>query len=157
MSNTRARTERNALPLSRLPDLSSSVTSNERREQLLAEAIEEAEDALSISKGDLDSQLNSVAVDWKPLRNCRECQCGSSLEGTATTKTHCRKCGLLFCRRCARQKAALPGHASDTKYAVCNACYKEVTAAARSADTNGNNGHAKEAADGDGAVAEQAF
>lgn len=77
-----------------------------------------------ITKEQIEAELNSVAVEWKPLRNCHECPCGSPLEGTVNKKTHCRKCGNIFCTRCVRTKLELPGHMSKKSVPVCNACHK---------------------------------
>ena len=80
-----------------------------------------------LSRGYLRHVLESVAVEWKPLRNCRQCPCGSSLEGIATTKTHCRRCGKIFCKRCTLYKVELVGDASHRPKPVCNACHKNVS------------------------------
>ena len=77
-----------------------------------------------ITKEQIEAELSSVAVEWKPLRNCYECACGSPLEGTVNKKTHCQKCGNVFCKRCVRTKLELPGHFSKKLVPVCNACHK---------------------------------
>ena len=88
-----------------------------------------------ITKEQIEAELNSVAVEWKPLRNCYECACGSPLEGTVNKKTHCRKCGNVFCKRCVRTKLELPGHFSKKLVPVCNACHKQLVADQRSSQT----------------------
>ena len=50
-------------------------------------------DVVPLSAADLRAQLATVAVDWRPLRQCGECAaCGYDLDGDGTFKKrlHCR-------------------------------------------------------------------
>lgn len=72
--------------------------------------------------------LSSVALDWAPLRSTTACGgCGARF-ATPTleplyVRIHCRRCGKVFCARCSRRRARLPGHADGRPVVVCNNCY----------------------------------
>ncbi|CAH1174176.1 unnamed protein product [Phaedon cochleariae] len=76
-------------------------------------------------------EMESVAVDWKPMRNVTECSCSLTLDQTSK-KMHCRKCGDIFCQRCISKNIALPGHFSQIPVPVCKTCFDTV---ANSAET----------------------
>ena len=81
---------------------------------------------MTLTVEDVMSQLTSVSVDWQPLRGSHECVCGHPFQGNLDRRTHCRRCGRLFCNRCVVQKAVLPGHASKKPTPVCNDCHKAL-------------------------------
>lgn len=66
--------------------------------------------------------LDSVALDWKSLRNSQECSCSANLD-QLSKKTHCRRCGNIFCKRCITKKTSLPGHLDKNNVSVCKPCY----------------------------------
>ena len=87
---------------------------------------EEEEEGIILTVEDVMSQLTSVSVDWQPLRGSHECVCGYPFDGNLDRRTHCRRCGRLFCNRCVVQKAVLPGHESKKPTPVCNDCHKAL-------------------------------
>lgn len=78
-----------------------------------------------ISVDQLAQELNSVALDWKTLRNIRECICSTPFDHFSR-KYHCWKCGEVFCTRCIDKHTALPGHLSQRAVPVCKPCYREI-------------------------------
>ncbi|KAK7874473.1 hypothetical protein R5R35_001561 [Gryllus longicercus] len=78
-----------------------------------------------ISVDQLAAELNSVALDWKTLRNIRECICSTPFDHFSR-KYHCWKCGEVFCTRCIDKHTALPGHHSQRAVPVCKPCYREI-------------------------------
>ncbi|XP_013378996.1 myotubularin-related protein 6-like [Lingula anatina] len=73
----------------------------------------------------LELEMESVAVDWKTLRNIKQCSCAAPFEHY-TKKHHCWKCGNVFCQRCIGRHIPLPGHYAQRPVPVCKSCYKEV-------------------------------
>ncbi|XP_039441156.1 myotubularin-related protein 8 isoform X2 [Culex pipiens pallens] len=71
-------------------------------------------------------EINSVAIDWKPLRSVPNCPSCSIPFDQITKKNHCWKCGDVFCSRCIDKTAALPGHESGNPVPVCRNCFREV-------------------------------
>ena len=77
---------------------------------------------------DIEMILSSVALDWAPLRSTHACGgCGARF-ATPTleplyVRIHCRRCGKVFCARCSRRRARLPGHSEGRPVVVCNNCY----------------------------------
>lgn len=87
------------------------------------------QDKVSAELLDMDllaKEVDSVAIDWKTLRNANECSCSLSLD-QLSKKMHCRKCGDVFCQRCITKKVALPGHLSQIPVPVCKPCFDTVT------------------------------
>ncbi|XP_019877155.1 myotubularin-related protein 8 [Aethina tumida] len=78
--------------------------------------------ALEANGEDLTKKFESVAIDWKPLRNTHECSCSSSFDHLSK-KSHCRKCGDIFCMRCIAKQIPLPGHVTQKAVPVCKPCY----------------------------------
>ena len=70
-------------------------------------------------------ELQSVATDWKAFRNVKTCSCAMPLEHFVK-KSHCWRCGSVFCARCIDRMMALPGHLSQRPVPVCKACYKDI-------------------------------
>ncbi|RZB41055.1 myotubularin-related protein 6 [Asbolus verrucosus] len=77
----------------------------------------------SRSSQTLSRDLDSVALDWKSLRNTHECICSSYFD-QLSKKTHCRRCGNIFCMRCITKKTILPGHLEQNNVSVCKPCYE---------------------------------
>jgi len=71
----------------------------------------------------LTTELQSVALDWKSLRGVKECQCSAPLDFT-TRKSHCWRCGEIYCSRCLDKWSSLAGHLSQKQSPVCHQCYK---------------------------------
>ncbi|KAF7280256.1 hypothetical protein GWI33_006252 [Rhynchophorus ferrugineus] len=71
---------------------------------------------------ELSKEFDSVAIDWKALRNINECSCSSAFD-PLSRKNHCRKCGDIFCVRCITKQAVLPGHDTQKPVPVCKPCY----------------------------------
>ncbi|PSN42829.1 Myotubularin-related protein 8 [Blattella germanica] len=80
-------------------------------------------DGLSVDQ--LTAELASVALDWKTLRNIRECGCTTPFDHFSR-KYHCWKCGEVFCTRCIDKHTSLPGHLSQRAVPVCRPCYREI-------------------------------
>ncbi|CAG9864729.1 unnamed protein product [Phyllotreta striolata] len=81
------------------------------------------DDALDLDR--VVKEIDSVAIDWKSLRNADECSCSLALD-QLSKKMHCRKCGEIFCQRCISKKVALPGHDSRVPVPVCKPCFDSV-------------------------------
>ncbi|XP_060532058.1 myotubularin-related protein 6 [Cylas formicarius] len=71
---------------------------------------------------ELSKDFDSVAIDWKALRNINECSCSLSFDHLSK-KNHCRKCGEIFCVRCITKQVLLPGHTTEKAVPVCKPCY----------------------------------
>ncbi len=99
-----------------------------------------------INGAEVRRMLNSVALDWTPLRHCVACAaCGVTLSGAndagGRRRTHCRRCGRVFCQRCSLHRDRLPGHHQEANegsvttaaaaVAVCNACHKALNSEER--------------------------
>ncbi|XP_063232371.1 myotubularin-related protein 6 isoform X3 [Bacillus rossius redtenbacheri] len=75
------------------------------------------------SADQLAEEVGSVALDWKSLRNIRECVCSSPFDHFSR-KYHCWRCGEVFCLRCIDKHVALPGHLSQRAVPVCRRCFR---------------------------------
>ncbi|KAI8128627.1 Myotubularin-related protein 8 [Lucilia cuprina] len=73
----------------------------------------------------LNEEINSVAVDWKSMRNVTACSCSTPFD-QFSKKTHCWKCGDIFCERCIDKSIALPGQDSGKPVPVCRTCFRLV-------------------------------
>ncbi|XP_025830809.1 myotubularin-related protein 8 [Agrilus planipennis] len=89
-----------------------------------AEGISPCEEAHSKVE-ELTKNLDSVALDWKTLRNIKECGCSTPFDHFSR-KNHCRKCGEVFCVRCIDKQVILPGHLTEKAVPVCRPCYDVV-------------------------------
>ncbi|KAK4887660.1 hypothetical protein RN001_003931 [Aquatica leii] len=79
------------------------------------------------SKGvqEIIGSLESVALDWKTLRNISECGCSTPFDHFSR-KYHCRKCGDVFCIRCIDKRVILPGHLTQKTAPVCRPCFDKI-------------------------------
>ncbi|XP_013105153.1 myotubularin-related protein 6 isoform X2 [Stomoxys calcitrans] len=73
----------------------------------------------------LNDEINSVAVDWKSMRNVTACSCSTPFD-QFSKKTHCWKCGEIFCERCIDKSIPLPGQDSGKPVPVCRTCFRLV-------------------------------
>ncbi|XP_065158473.1 myotubularin-related protein 6 isoform X2 [Atheta coriaria] len=73
----------------------------------------------------ISKDLESVALDWKTLRNIKECGCSTPFD-QFSRKYHCRKCGDVFCTRCIDKQIVLPGHSTKKPVPVCRPCYDNM-------------------------------
>ncbi|GFV60258.1 myotubularin-related protein 8 [Trichonephila clavipes] len=73
----------------------------------------------------LMEELDSVALEWKTLRNVRECICSTPFDHFSR-KFHCWSCGDVFCIRCIDKRIPLKGHYHQRPVPVCRHCYKEL-------------------------------
>ncbi|XP_075166407.1 myotubularin related protein 6 isoform X2 [Haematobia irritans] len=73
----------------------------------------------------LNEEINSVAVDWKSMRNVTACSCSTPFD-QFSKKTHCWKCGEIFCERCIDKNIPLPGQDSGKPVPVCRTCFRLV-------------------------------
>ncbi|XP_058834497.1 myotubularin-related protein 8 isoform X2 [Topomyia yanbarensis] len=71
-------------------------------------------------------EVNSVAIEWKPLRSVANCPSCTIPFDQISKKNHCWKCGEVFCSRCIDKTVALAGHNSGSLVPVCRNCYREV-------------------------------
>ncbi|XP_054263954.1 myotubularin-related protein 6 isoform X2 [Macrosteles quadrilineatus] len=78
-----------------------------------------------ISSGSIKTELESVALDWKPFRNVKECQCSTHFDHFMR-KYHCWRCGDVCCTRCTEKHVELPGHLSQRAVPVCTLCYRRT-------------------------------
>ena len=70
---------------------SSSVLEDTHHSQVIEDL--SCPNVVPLSAAELRAQLATVAVDWKPLRQCKECSmCGYDLEGDGAFRgrLHCR-------------------------------------------------------------------
>lgn len=74
----------------------------------------------------ITSEINTVALDWKSLRNVTSCACSTPFD-QFSKKTHCWKCGNVFCCRCIDKTATLAGHNSGNPVPVCRPCFKSIS------------------------------
>ncbi|XP_026840751.1 myotubularin-related protein 6 isoform X2 [Drosophila persimilis] len=74
---------------------------------------------------DLPDEISSVAIDWKPMRNVTACSCSTPFD-QFSKKTHCWRCGDIFCERCIDKNVSLPGHDSGKLVPVCRGCFRQM-------------------------------
>ncbi|KAG8233295.1 hypothetical protein J437_LFUL012230 [Ladona fulva] len=79
----------------------------------------------NITADQLVREMESVALDWKTLRNVKECVCTTPFDHFSR-KYHCWCCGEVFCTRCIDKHAQLPGHLSQRAVPVCRPCFQQV-------------------------------
>ncbi|XP_046395380.1 myotubularin-related protein 6 isoform X1 [Ischnura elegans] len=79
----------------------------------------------NITVEQLVREMESVALDWKTLRNVKECACSAPFDHSSR-KYHCWCCGEVFCIRCVDKHAQLPGHLSQRAVPVCRPCFQLV-------------------------------
>lgn len=95
---------------------------------------------------ELTLEMESVALDWKTLRNITECSCSAPFDhfsrkvshntiGVYSSKFdffqyHCWRCGDVFCMRCIDKHTKLPGHLSHKSVPVCRPCYDKINCVA---------------------------
>ncbi|KAL0879630.1 hypothetical protein ABMA27_003345 [Loxostege sticticalis] len=82
---------------------------------------ERADDSIPASLAQLDSEVNTVALDWKSIKNVTECSCSTPLDHYSR-KHHCWGCGRCVCTRCVCARAPLPALASPRHAPLCAAC-----------------------------------
>uniref|UniRef100_A0A2L2YBW1 phosphatidylinositol-3,5-bisphosphate 3-phosphatase n=1 Tax=Parasteatoda tepidariorum TaxID=114398 RepID=A0A2L2YBW1_PARTP len=73
----------------------------------------------------LQEEIESVAIEWKTLRNVKECICSTPFDHFSR-KFHCWSCGEVFCIRCIDKRIPLKGHHHRRPVPVCRHCYKEL-------------------------------
>ncbi|XP_022225117.2 myotubularin-related protein 6 isoform X2 [Drosophila obscura] len=73
----------------------------------------------------LPDEIDSVAIDWKPMRNVTACSCSTPFD-QFSKKTHCWRCGDIFCERCIDKNVSLPGHDSGKPVPVCRGCFRQM-------------------------------
>lgn len=69
----------------------------------------------------LESELKSVAMEWKSPHNIKECACSTTFDAF-NRKHQCWSCGEVLCMRCMGVHSALPGHLSKRAVPVCKSC-----------------------------------
>ncbi len=129
--------ETKATPARKLPDNNDDIDDND---------VMKRDNMPVIDGGEVSAVLNTVAVTWAPLHQSSGCHaCGRVLmsEAWAQSRTHCRRCGHLFCRRCCLLRVALPGHESGKPVPVCNQCNR-VLRRARGEETDSNDDDSEE-------------
>ncbi|KAK6637361.1 hypothetical protein RUM44_007777 [Polyplax serrata] len=87
--------------------------------------INQKSDGIRLTDEMLKNEIESVALDWKTLRNIVECKCTTPFD-YSTRKNHCWKCGDVFCTRCIDKMAPLPGLSLKRPVPVCRQCYAAV-------------------------------
>ena len=77
--------------------------------------------------------LRKIDDKWesdRKVHSCRGCKVaiGKQWEPSKASPHHCRKCGRIFCRDCARWKYELPQEEGNppAKERVCEGCYDEL-------------------------------
>ncbi|XP_054707043.1 myotubularin-related protein 6-like [Uloborus diversus] len=73
----------------------------------------------------LSSEVESVAIEWRTLRNVKECICSTPFDHFRR-KFHCWSCGDVFCIRCIDKRLPLRGHGHGRPVPVCRHCYREL-------------------------------
>ncbi|KRT85970.1 hypothetical protein AMK59_1064 [Oryctes borbonicus] len=79
-------------------------------------------DNISVGMEAITKDFDSVALDWKTIRNISECRCSTQFDHLRR-KYHCRKCGDVFCTRCNDKQIVLPGCYAHKPVPVCRPCY----------------------------------
>ncbi|XP_043267839.1 myotubularin-related protein 6 isoform X2 [Venturia canescens] len=69
----------------------------------------------------LESELKSVALEWKSSRKIDECIC-STMFDVFSKKYHCWSCGNVLCKRCIGDQTVLIGHLSQRAVPTCKSC-----------------------------------
>lgn len=87
------------------------------------------------SSGQLRREIDSIALDWRSLRNIKECVCSTPFDHFSK-KSHCWRCGEVFCTRCLDKSTPLPGHATHRPVPVCRSCYRETRLSSSSVTSN---------------------
>ncbi|XP_052744775.1 myotubularin-related protein 8 [Bicyclus anynana] len=82
---------------------------------------EKADAAVPATLAQLESEINTVALDWKSLKNVTECSCSTPLDHFSR-KHHCWGCGRCVCTRCVSARAPLPALAAPRAVPLCAAC-----------------------------------
>ncbi|CAG5053971.1 unnamed protein product [Parnassius apollo] len=82
---------------------------------------ERVEDYIPASFSQLESEVNTVALDWKSVKNVTECSCSTPLDHYSR-KHHCWGCGRCVCTRCVCRRAPLPALAAPRHAPLCAAC-----------------------------------
>uniref|UniRef100_A0A1B0CYX5 phosphatidylinositol-3,5-bisphosphate 3-phosphatase n=1 Tax=Phlebotomus papatasi TaxID=29031 RepID=A0A1B0CYX5_PHLPP len=73
----------------------------------------------------INAEMESVAVDWKSMRNVTVCSCSTPFD-QFSRKNHCWKCGEVFCSRCIVRTVPLAGHNSGNPVPVCRSCFRAI-------------------------------
>lgn len=73
---------------------------------------------------EITNEINSVALDWKSFRTATACLTCLTPFTQEMKKTHCHRCGEIFCNRCIDKSLPLPGHQSGKPVSVCRGCFK---------------------------------
>lgn len=63
---------------------------------------------------------------WVPDKNCNKCKSCNSSWSVTNRRHHCRKCGDLFCGKCAFRFIPIPQIGKLTPTRVCNNCFEEI-------------------------------
>lgn len=79
------------------------------------------DDAIPDSFEELEAEVNTVALDWKSLKNVTECSCSTPFDHYSR-KHHCWGCGRAVCTRCVCGRGSLPALASPATVPLCAAC-----------------------------------
>ncbi|XP_058458344.1 myotubularin-related protein 8 isoform X2 [Malaya genurostris] len=79
----------------------------------------------SVVSHQLSDEMNSVAIEWKPLRSVANCPSCTIPFDQISKKNHCWKCGEVFCSRCIDKTVALAGHNSGSLVPVCRNCFRD--------------------------------
>lgn len=96
-------------------------------------------DDVEVLYDELISEVNSISLDWKALRNAEYCSCLAPFE-YSSKKYHCWKCGDIFCVRCMnKQPVPLPGYQSKRAVPICSSCYNRFHSNSNSNNNPNNN------------------
>nr|XP_026490366.1 zinc finger FYVE domain-containing protein 21-like [Vanessa tameamea] len=69
----------------------------------------------------LEAEMNTVALDWKSIKNVTECSCSTPLDHFSR-KHHCWGCGRCVCTRCVCARAPLRALSAPRAVPLCAAC-----------------------------------
>lgn len=82
---------------------------------------EKVDDMIPPNFASLEKEVNTVALDWKSIKNVTECSCSTPLDHFSR-KHHCWGCGRCVCTRCVSVRAPLPALAAPRAAPLCAAC-----------------------------------
>ncbi|XP_037303464.1 myotubularin-related protein 6 isoform X2 [Manduca sexta] len=82
---------------------------------------EKLDESIPASLAQLEQEVNTVALDWKSVKNVTECSCSTPLDHYSR-KHHCWGCGRCVCTRCVCRRAALPALSWPRAVPLCAAC-----------------------------------
>ncbi|XP_034950014.1 myotubularin-related protein 6 [Chelonus insularis] len=92
-------------------------------EKIIEKSMEEEDKAKTKALiNQIETELKSVALDWKSSNKVKECLCSLRFDAF-NKKNRCWSCGNVYCTRCMSEfRSSLPGHLSQRTVPTCISC-----------------------------------